>query len=662
MLSVFTMFTFIGCSGSSDDYKIDFMGGMIVEDWTDLNYSMSLKTAKTTPKSFNDMPSDYDTHNINQVDTSQNRYSWQPYNTEENYITPKKNHKFYFIAKIYNPEETDSLKVHLCGRQWGDNYYKEIEESLNNDWKVEVNWAMGPNEAPSYELSSTNEYEVIVEPQQTVYISVYIEIENYDKDNPYAQQECFYVEFQIDDFLTSNPAKPSDPDIDGDTGLDVSNSAYLAGWWHDDYNIQGYAEDYPEANLPGMPATLLTDVRSVQLVTQDYVDAIDDMSGYTYETYYGNTFDNEQLLTGSYNPTFEEFCTAYGDALIHAYFNPTTGDLIFATNAQIRPTPYYSSGPLFPFKNAITIDLHNFNTAQSEQLGSPFAGCENLELVEMCQFDLSSTSSLMGFFGSWGDYDAPIIDEVVFSDAFHQGICITDFSYMFYGATIKEMDIYNLDINNGKYFQGMFKNFTSNESTFDVSERWNFSNAADYSNTYAYAEMFRGAYLPNAYVVLPDLGAGDSNNIAQMFREATILSLDLSNSDVSTIIHYDELFLGATIDYLSLKNWEIPTRDDVPGDTITKTNIFKCAGTGNDVQDEAFTEALTASIKQLTCPKTLGELRGNVDLPHTMYGDNKSSYTKLQEGDVILYKTQPTSSGGSGGAGGGGFTPALPTD
>ena len=105
---------------------------------------------------------------------------------------------------------------------------------------------------------------------------------------------------------------------------------------------------------------------------------------------------------------------------------------------------------------------------------------------------------------------------------------VTDFSYLFYGATNFTADLSGWDVSSGTNFNGMFKNATNFNAAIG---NWNVSSGTNFS------EMFNGATNFNQYIGYWNVSS-DSNSTG-MFTNATKM-LDMGFSETPTTNETDE--------------------------------------------------------------------------------------------------------------------------
>ncbi len=207
-----------------------------------------------------------------------------------------------------------------------------------------------------------------------------------------------------------------------------------------------------------------------------------------------------------------------------------------------------------------------FNTSNVTNMNFAFAGLQNLQSLDLSNFDVSSAERLDGIFArnesleslSLADWDTSKVRD--FRYAFYETPKLKNYDVskwdtsnaevmtgMFYAAGVESLDLSGWNVSNVKSFYQLFENAASLKSV-DMTG-WNTSNVLDMSY------MFNRAGVTNL-----NLSSFDTSNVQRMgdmfSNTPNLTSLDVSNFDTSNVWDMNGMFHTTKMVELNLDNFD----------------------------------------------------------------------------------------------------------
>ena len=270
--------------------------------------------------------------------------------------------------------------------------------------------------------------------------------------------------------------------------------------------------------------------------------------------------------------------------------------LYIAGNGGVA-APANSSDLFRGYNHASELNLNNFHTDDTTNMGWMFAGCASAGTLNVSGFSTSNVTNMQGMFHACVSAEALDVSNFDTSNVIEEGMMwmflscnsvktldvsgfdtsqVTNVFCMFYGChSLKTLDLSNFDVSNVRILRNMFAYCDSME-TLDVSG-FDTSNATDMSGMFydcnslktldvsgfdtSHVTNMENMFYGCINLILLDVSGFDTSNatnISWMFAHCNSLELlDVSGFDTSNVTTMGRMFIGChNVKWLDVRSFD----------------------------------------------------------------------------------------------------------
>ncbi|WP_426348497.1 BspA family leucine-rich repeat surface protein [Alloiococcus sp. CFN-8] len=227
-----------------------------------------------------------------------------------------------------------------------------------------------------------------------------------------------------------------------------------------------------------------------------------------------------------------------------------------------------------------TLDLSNFNAKEVTNMDNVFKGCRSLTNLDLSSFHTSKVTTMINLF-----LGCSSLTDIYFGDNFNTAE-VTKMNNMFKDcASLNSLDLSGFDTSKVEVMSYMFSN--SGVANLDLSS-FDTSQVTDMQRMFYNAENLKNINFGDKFT------ASAATNMAYMFCDSALESLDLSKFNTSQVTNMSYMFAGmGNIHILDLSSFNL---DNVTADNMK--NMFKKNITGDSAGNITETDSSVAE-KQL---------------------------------------------------------------
>lgn len=213
------------------------------------------------------------------------------------------------------------------------------------------------------------------------------------------------------------------------------------------------------------------------------------------------------------------------------------------------------------------LDLSSFDTSKVVDMSYMFCHCRSLTRLDLSNFDTGNVTNMELMFNMWEDEDSQPskLETIVFSEKFNTAK-VTNMESMFSNCnSLKSLDLSSFDTRSVTNMHGMFANCFSMEildlSNFDTNS---------VTNMHQMFMMWHPVAWPDSKLrsitFSKKFNTQNVTNMADMFANTKVTSLDLSSFDTGNVTNMYHMFMGCVdLTNLDLSNFDISSVTEKDG-------------------------------------------------------------------------------------------------